>query len=133
MESHPTPPNTSIMGCKWTYHTKLHDNVSIACHKACLVSQGYKQIYGINYLDNFIPAAKFLIIRALLIITLNKQWKIHQLDVSNVFHDGTLKDTIYTIKPRGFEESQHPNIVCLLWKAIYGLKQAPQLWFHTFS
>ncbi|KAI0507666.1 hypothetical protein KFK09_013793 [Dendrobium nobile] len=36
-------------------------------------------------------------------------------------------------QPKGFEDSLHPNLVCLLRKAIYGLRWAPRQWYTTFS
>ncbi|KAI0500673.1 hypothetical protein KFK09_018889 [Dendrobium nobile] len=36
-------------------------------------------------------------------------------------------------QPQGFEDPSYPNHVCLLHKAIYGLKQAHRLWFATLS
>lgn len=36
-------------------------------------------------------------------------------------------------QPAGFVEKTRPDHVCLLHKAIYGLKQAPQAWFDKFS
>lgn len=36
-------------------------------------------------------------------------------------------------QPPGFEDKNNPDHVCLLRKAIYGLKQAPQAWFDKFS
>ena len=36
-------------------------------------------------------------------------------------------------QPPGFADTQFPNHVCKLSKAIYGLKQAPRAWFHWLS
>ncbi|PKU72791.1 putative mitochondrial protein [Dendrobium catenatum] len=36
-------------------------------------------------------------------------------------------------QPKGFEDASHPNYVCKLQKAIYGLRQAPRQWYTTFT
>ncbi|PKU63414.1 Retrovirus-related Pol polyprotein from transposon TNT 1-94 [Dendrobium catenatum] len=36
-------------------------------------------------------------------------------------------------QPKGFEDASHPNHVCHLRKAIYGLRQAPRQWYTTFT
>ena len=37
------------------------------------------------------------------------------------------------VQPPGYVDPSCPNYVCRLWKSFYGLKQAPQAWFESFS
>ena len=61
------------------------------------------------------------------------KWTIHQLDVKNALLHGHLTEEVYMKQPPGFVHPDFPQFVCKLKKAIYGLKQAPQAWFHHFS
>ncbi|XP_020704869.2 uncharacterized protein LOC110115833 [Dendrobium catenatum] len=129
----PIPQNHTILGCKWTYRTKLKPDGTIDRYKARLVAQGFKQQYGIDYKETFSPVAKMPTIRILLTVALTKQWPVLQLDVSNAFLHGTLDEDVYMKQPPGFVDTTHPDYVCKLHKTIYGLKQAPRLWFQTLT
>lgn len=54
------------------------------------------------------------------------------MDVKSVFLNGLLEEEIYMEQPEGFVDSDHPDKVCLLKKAIYGLKQASRVWNKQF-
>lgn len=56
------------------------------------------------------------------------------MDVRTTFLHGNLEERIYMRQPEGFE-NKDPNLVCLLNKSLYGLKQAHRQWnirFHEF-
>ncbi|PKU78290.1 Retrovirus-related Pol polyprotein from transposon TNT 1-94 [Dendrobium catenatum] len=129
----PYDPSQNLLGCKWLFKTKYNADGSIARYKARLVAQGFKQEHGLDYHETFSPVAKFATIRVFLTVAINRGWPIIQLDVSNAFLHGTLKEVIHMKQPAGFVDSQYPNHVCLLKKSIYGLKQSPREWFATLS
>jgi hypothetical protein len=63
-----------------------------------------------------------------LIVTLNLE--LHHLYVETAFVHGDLDKEIYMEQPTHFKDVEHPNFVCKLMKAIYGLKQLSRMW-HT--
>ncbi|PKU86178.1 Retrovirus-related Pol polyprotein from transposon TNT 1-94 [Dendrobium catenatum] len=129
----PPHPSQNVLSCKWIYKSKLNSDGSIARHKARLVARGCHQQYGLDYEDTFSPVAKLPTIRIFLKVAVTHHWQILQLDVSNAFLHGRLHDTVFMTQPQGFVDPSFPDHVCLLKKAIYGLKQSPRKWFETFS
>ncbi|XP_062100192.1 uncharacterized mitochondrial protein AtMg00810-like [Humulus lupulus] len=83
--------------------------------------------------ENFSLVVKPTTIHTVLNLALSRAWPISQLDVKNAFLHGELKETMYMHQPMGFKDPQHPNYVCLLWKSLYGLMQAPRAWYKRFA
>lgn len=84
---------------------------------------------GVDYVETFSPVIKFTTIRLIFTLAATRKWSIQQIDVNNVFLNGDLEETIYMVQPKGFEDPQFPSYVCKLHKSIYGLKQAPCVWY----
>lgn len=50
-----------------------------------------------------------------------------QIDVVTAFLNAFLKEIIYVEQPKGYEKGDY---VCLLHRALYGLKQSPREWYY---
>jgi Reverse transcriptase (RNA-dependent DNA polymerase) len=72
----------------------------------------------------FAPMAKMSTVRTLVSPAANKGWKLHQLDVKDVFLHGDLLEDVYMKIPPGFGTNQTIGKVCKLKKSLYGLKQS---------
>jgi len=53
------------------------------------------------------------------------------MDVKNAFLNGDIIEEVYVKPPHGYDHS--PSQACKLFRALHGLKQAPQVWFPKFG
>lgn len=117
----PPPKGKNIIGCKWVYKVKRKAHGTIDRYKDRLVAKGFKQWYGIDYEDTFSPVVKAATTHLVLSVAVSKGWSLRQLDVQNAFLHGILEE-VYMQQPPGYADKTHPNYVCKLDKALYGLK-----------
>jgi hypothetical protein len=118
----PSPPGANVVTGKWIFKLKLHADGSLERYKARYVLQGFTQRPGVDYDETFSPVVKPATIRIVLTLALSRDWTVHQLDVTNAFLHGTLRETVYCTQPVGFVD-----------KSLYGLKQAPRAWYSRFA
>ncbi|GJZ91743.1 putative ribonuclease H-like domain-containing protein, partial [Tanacetum coccineum] len=100
------PKGKRAIGTKWVYRNKKDEIGIVVRNKARLVAQGYTQEEGIDY---------------------------DEMDVKSAFLYGTIEEEVYVCQPPSFEDSQFPDKVYKVEKALYGLHQAPKAWYETLS
>jgi hypothetical protein len=126
----PLPAGRRTVGCRWVYDLKTDADGNILRFKARLVAQGYSQRYLIDYSDTYSPVVDYVTIRCVLSIAISQNFVIKQSDYTTAYLNGKLEEVIYMKQPEGFEIG---DSVCLLRKAIYGLKQAGRTWYNTID
>jgi hypothetical protein len=68
-------------------------------------------------------------IRILLAFSVNKRFKLYQMDVKSAFLNGFLEERVYVKQPPDFEDVEYAHQVYNMRKALYGLKQEPRAWY----
>ncbi|KAL7281585.1 hypothetical protein ACG7TL_004902 [Trametes sanguinea] len=119
----PCPKDRQVVANRWVYDIKQDGR-----YKARLVAKGFTQVWGEDYHETFLPVARFESIRYLLTHAALEDWDIESMDVKTAFLNGDLEEVIYMEQPEGWVVRGKENYVCLLKKAIYGLKQASRQW-----
>ena len=127
------PPDRKTVGSKWVFKRKITADGSIERHKARLVAQGFSQKKGLDYDETFSPVFRFESFRSLVAIAVQKQLKIHQLDITAAFLNGHLEEDVFMNQPEGFIVEGKEHLVCKLKQSLYGLKQSPRCWNSTLD
>ena len=89
------PEGKSVVTSCWLYKLKHAADGSVEKFKAIFVARGFSQVEGIYYDDTFASVAHYMSIKALISITAEMGWKIHQMDVKNAFLNGIIQEEIY--------------------------------------
>uniref|UniRef100_A0A2N9GRF0 CCHC-type domain-containing protein n=1 Tax=Fagus sylvatica TaxID=28930 RepID=A0A2N9GRF0_FAGSY len=110
------------VGCKWVLRKKYKANGSLDKYKARLVAKGFTQQPGVDFVDTYLPVAKFASVRIIMVVATRLDLELHQLDVKTAFLNRDLKEEIYMDQPDGFQIKGQEGKVCRLKKSLYGLK-----------
>jgi Reverse transcriptase (RNA-dependent DNA polymerase) len=97
-----------------------------------LIAKDYNQTYRIDYKETFALVAKMNTIIILLFIAVNQKWTLYQMNVKNIFLQGTLEEEVYISLPPDYTQ-ENPNIVRKLNKSIYGLNQSLCTWYDKLN
>jgi hypothetical protein len=122
----PHPENRKVIKCIWVFKHKKDEFGKIIRLKARLVACGYAQNHGIDYFETYAPVAKLASIRIVLAIAAWLDADIYQMDVVTAFLANILEEKVFMEQPEGYREME--DLVCLLGKSIYGLKQSARYW-----
>jgi len=70
-------------------------NGEIDRYKTRLLAKGFEQREGYDYEEIFSPIARMQIVRLIIALATQRQWKIHQMDVKSTFLNGPLDEEVY--------------------------------------
>ena len=121
-------PEDQVVRCKWVFKRKEDEVENTTRFKARLVAKGYSQIQGINYDDTYSPVVRFTSIRVLFAFAARADLEVYHYDIETAFLHGDLDTIVYMFQPEGFISEDTKRKVCLLKKALHGLKQGSRAW-----
>ena len=119
----------------WVYKLKYDDASTvttrkIAVYKARLVVLGNRATEGIDYDETFSPVIRAEVLRILLTLAASEDLESEQMDVRTAFLNADSDRAIYVLFPPGYPSTTPGHNALLLAKSVYGLRQAPRLWFE---
>ncbi|CAI7855456.1 unnamed protein product, partial [Closterium sp. NIES-53] len=124
------PPRANIVSGMWIFRVKQPPG-SPPVFKARYVARGFSQRQGVDYCQTFSSTSKMTTLWVLLHIAAQRDYKLHSLDFSTAFLQGSLHEEIWLRRPPGFTGSFPPGTQWSLRRPVYGLRQAPREWHDT--
>ena len=122
-------PEDHIIQSKWVFKKKRDTDGNIKEYKARLVARGFQQIPGLEYNEVFSPVVRMKSMRTIFAIAAVRNWKVYHFDISGAYLNGILKERVIMEFPQTtLEDEMNQDLVCLLRKGLYGLKQGGKQW-----
>lgn len=146
------PTGGKVIGCRTVLRNKYKANGDIERRKARVVAKGFSQRPGVDFHDTFAPVARLSSLRTLVAISTEKDMHISQIDVTTAYLNGAVDTVIHMEKPKMLQQMlerivttesdkeltnkakrmlsdlKEGDKVCLLHKALYGLRQSGRQW-----
>ena len=133
------PPDANVIPSRYVFRRKRNEMGNIVRYKARLVVKGFKQQFGVDYMDTFAPTIRSSTLCILLSFAAQKGAAIHQCDVKNAYLNSRLKDNIslYSELPPKYEFFRQlppelkdkPRVVSKSLVSVYGSKQGAHDWY----
>lgn len=152
------PKNQKVIGSRIVLRNKFAPDGTLEKRKARIVAKEFTQRPGIDFGETFSPVTRFSSIRLMTALASRDNMTIHQLDVATAYLNGSLEERVYMEVPklmvkilkfiiytetresvikinaeRMLNELLEGDKVCLLKKALYGLRQAGRQWHDRLS
>ncbi|CAI7875816.1 unnamed protein product [Closterium sp. NIES-53] len=124
------PSRVNIVDGMWIFRVKRPPG-SPPAFKARYVARGFSQRQGVDYFLTFSPTPKMTTLWVLLHVAAQRDYKLHSLDFSTGFLQGSLHEEIWLRRPPGFSGSFPAGTQWSLRRPVYGLCQAPREWHDT--
>ncbi|CAI7912360.1 unnamed protein product [Closterium sp. NIES-54] len=124
------PPRANIVSGMWIFRVKRPPG-SPPVFKARYVASGFSQRQGVDFFHTFSPTPKMTTLQVLLHVAAQCDYKLHSLDFSTTFLQGSLHEEIWLRRPPGFTGSFPAGTQWSLRRPVYGLRQAPREWHDT--
>jgi hypothetical protein len=92
------PKGRKVIGCRWVFKKKWNGD-----HRARLVAQGFSQVPGVDFSENFAPVIDDTSFRT--VLSLIQKWgcKSFTLDVETAFLHGRLEEEIFMKLLEGYD------------------------------
>ncbi|CAI7792563.1 unnamed protein product, partial [Closterium sp. NIES-53] len=124
------PFGVNIVDGMWIFRVKRPPG-SPHVFKGRYVARGFSQRQGVDFFQTFSATPKMTTLRVLLHAVAQRDYKLHSLDFSTAFLQGSLHEEIWLRRPLGFTGSFPAGTQWSLQRPVFGLHQAHRKWHDT--
>ena len=122
---------SKILPGTWVFKRKRAPDGTITKYKARYCVRGDLQT---EHHETYAPVVGWSTIRLFLILSMLLKWDTRSIDFSQAFVQAMLDYPVWIHLPRGFHTNQGEKKCLKLVKSLYGLAEAPRLWYlHLFN
>jgi hypothetical protein len=89
----------SIVTSRWIYKVKHATVGNVEKYKARFMACGFYQREEVDYEDTFSLISRYSSIQAIISISYEMGWSIHQMDVKTTFLNNIIEEEVYIEKP----------------------------------
>jgi len=122
-----SPSPSGAMPSRWVFKRKTNPDGTVT-HKARLVLQGYRQRYGIDYLETYAPTVKAESMRLVLALSNDLDYEVHHADATNAYIHAKLDIPQAMTPPDGVPCDGSWHLKAIM--AIYGTHQGAYVWYN---
>ncbi|CAI7922420.1 unnamed protein product [Closterium sp. NIES-53] len=126
------PHGASIVDGMWIFRVKRPLG-SPPVFKAHYVARGFSQRQAVDFFQTFSPTPKMTTLRVQLHVTAQRDYKLHSLDFSTAFLQGSLHEEIWLCRPPGSTGSFPAGTQWSLRRPVYSLRQVLQRFGFRYS
>ncbi|CAI7781108.1 unnamed protein product [Closterium sp. NIES-54] len=124
------PLGANLVDGMWIFRVKRPPG-SPPAFMARYVARGFSQRQGVDYFQAFSPAPNMTALWVLLHVASQRDYKLHSLDFSTTFLQGSLHKEIWLRRPPSFTGLFPAGTQWSLRWPVYGLHHAPREWHDT--
>ncbi|CAI5728216.1 unnamed protein product [Peronospora farinosa] len=126
------PSGVKILKNKWIFVRKRNAQGDVCRYRTRVTIKGCQQEFGVNFWETYAPVAKAESVKFVLLLALFLGLPCRQIDFVTAFLNGPLDDVdIYMEQPDYFNDGS--GRVCQLLQSLYGLRQAPRIWYKMLD
>ena len=131
---HQVPSDKKPISSRIVLKVKYRANGEYDRHKGRLVAKGFQAVPGVDFFSTFSPMGTLTTVRMLIAIAVAMNLDLLHVDIPQAFVQSKIDAPVYLQLPNGVTvdkrhtDGRYDSRVVKLLRALYGLKQSPQLW-----